>query len=199
MNSIILTIRHLLASFRLAGSEKEGNIQFRWHEAGDYGLSGSAVFTLFIDRRLLRHTAIDVIRQHSTLFEEQSVETVSRLLTDFARSSISVLGPGKVFSAIGKDQSLLEFADDDVIEMMSSQLQTHLNNSGHKFAYLLPLPEVQLSGEIASDRLFLSQEVRNWILPLVGSIDSSEGYWATNILHLLGCILHGLYAPLIPG
>lgn len=144
-----------MASFRLAGSEKEDNIQFRWHEAGDYGLSGSAVFTLFIDRRLLRHTAIDVIRQHSTLFEEQSVETVSRLLTDFARSSISVLGPGKVFSAIGKDQSLLEFADDDAIEMMSSQLQTHLNNSGHKFAYLLPLPEVQLSGEIASDRLFL--------------------------------------------
>ncbi len=155
MDTLILTTKNLLASFRLAGSQKQDNIQFQWHEPGNGGLSGSAVFTLFIHRRLLQRTAINVIRQHPQLFGEQSVETVLRLLTDFARRSISVLGPGKVFSAIGEDQSLLDLANDDTIEVISFQLQACLNNSGKKMAYLLPLPEVQLSGEIVSDRLFL--------------------------------------------
>ncbi|MBS0164998.1 MAG: hypothetical protein JSR29_02865 [Nitrospira sp.] len=155
MDSTSLITKSLLASFRLAGSEKEDTIQFLWHESGNYGLSGSAVFTLFIKRRSLQQTAIDVIRQHSPIFDEQSVETVSRLLTDFARNSISVLGPEKVFSALGEDQSLLALANDGAIEIMSFQLHTCLNNSRQKMAYLLPLPEVQLSDEIVSGRLFL--------------------------------------------
>lgn len=147
-------VRNLLASFRLTGGEGEDNIQFLWDEQGSYSPSGSAVFTLFIDRKLHRKTTIDVIRQYPALFEGQPIEKVSRLLTDFAKGSISILGPGSVLSALGKDQSLLDFANGDAIEAMSSNLQVYLNNSGQRAVYLLPLSEVGLSGEIVSDQLF---------------------------------------------
>ncbi|MBS0149562.1 MAG: hypothetical protein JSR31_01395 [Nitrospira sp.] len=178
MGPTILITKSLLASFRLAGSQKEDNLQFHWHESDNRGLSGSAVFTLFIHRRLLQQTTIDVIRQHPHLFGEQSVETVSRLLTDFATSSISVLGPGTVFSALGNDQSLLDLANDDTIEIMSFQLQNYLNNSGQKMAYLLPLPEVQLSGEIVTDRLFL--------VPGASELDTVIGRFDRFRIRLLG-------------
>ncbi|OGW49788.1 MAG: hypothetical protein A2V62_00330 [Nitrospirae bacterium RBG_19FT_COMBO_58_9] len=147
-------VTNLLASFRLTGNEGEDSIQFLWHEQGGYSHSGSAVFTLFIDRKLLQQTTIDVIRQCPVLFSGQSIERVSRLLSDFAKGSISVLGPGRVFFALGKDQSLLDFANGEAIETMSSNLQAYLNNSGQRAVYLLPLSEIRLSGEIVSDRLF---------------------------------------------
>jgi len=147
-------ITSLLASFRLTGNEGEDSIQFLWHEQGGYSPSGSAVFTLFIDRKLLRQTTIDVIRQYPSLFGGQPIERVSRLLTDFAKDSISVLGPGRVFFALGKDQSLLDLANGDALEIMSSNLQASLNNSGQRAVYLLPLSQITLSGEIVSDQLF---------------------------------------------
>ena len=154
MNLTEQIVRNLLSSFRLTGDEKnEDNIKFFWDRQGDYSLDENAVFTLFIDRTLLRQTTIDVIRKYPSLFEGQPIERVSRLLTDFAKDSISVLGSGNVFFALGKDQSLLDLANGDALDVMSSNLQVSLNNSGQRAVYLLPLSQVALSGEIVSDQL----------------------------------------------
>lgn len=147
-------LRSLLASFRLTGNERQENVQFILHEQGGYSHSGNAVFTLFIDRKLLRQTTVEVIRQYSSLFAGQPIENVSRLLTDFAKDSISILGASNVLFALGKEQSLLDLANGEALEVMSSNLQASLNNAVQRAVYLLPLSEVALSDKIVTDQLF---------------------------------------------
>lgn len=147
-------LRNLLASFRLTGNEREDYIEFLWGEQGNSSLPQDAAFKLFIDRKLLRQTAIDAIREYPLLLEGEGLEEVSRLLIKFSKGSILALGPGVVFASLGEDLSLLDFANRDAIKFLAASLPEFIEASRRKTVWLVPISEVQLSGEIVSNQLF---------------------------------------------
>ena len=95
------------------GGDREDRIEFLWDRPARDSLPVDASFKLFVDRKLLRLTAIAVMRLYADLFAGQPMERVSRFLTRFAKESIATLGPSNVFFSQGKDLSLLDLTNRD--------------------------------------------------------------------------------------